>query len=82
MTGGASLMPGIEVLAEKVLRQTVRVAEPELSGLPEALADPRYATSVGLLMQGGRYSDSMQLSHGWGVKSLFRKVKVWLEEHL
>lgn len=82
LTGGASLMPGIEVLAEKVLRQTVRVAEPELCGLPEALADPRYATAVGLLMQGSRYSDSMQLSRGWGVKSLFRKVKVWLEEHL
>jgi len=50
LTGGASSLPGIEMLAEDVLGMPARVGRPRhLAGLSDLLNDPAYATSVGLL---------------------------------
>jgi cell division protein FtsA len=50
LTGGASALPGIEMLAEDVLRLPARVGRPRhLAGLSDILHEPAYATSVGLL---------------------------------
>jgi cell division protein FtsA len=50
LTGGASSLPGIEMLAEDVLGLPARVGRPRhLAGLSDLLNDPAYATSVGLL---------------------------------
>ena len=50
LTGGASAMPGIDMLAEDVLGLPARVGRPRhLAGLSDILHDPAYATSVGLL---------------------------------
>jgi cell division protein FtsA len=51
LTGGASLMPGVRLLASQILGLPVRVAGPgELKGLVDQLNSPAYATSVGLLL--------------------------------
>ncbi len=50
LTGGAASLPGIEYLAEDVLRLPTRVGRPRhLAGLSDLLHDPAYATAVGLL---------------------------------
>ena len=51
LTGGASRMPGVRLLAAQIMGMPVRVASPgELKGLVDQLNSPAYATSVGLLL--------------------------------
>ena len=53
LTGGTSLLPGIKTVASEILKMPVRVAHPEnLTGMSEALKNPAYSTSVGLLKLG------------------------------
>jgi cell division protein FtsA len=53
LTGGSSLLPGIKDVAARVLKMPVRVAQPEnITGMTEALKNPSYSTSVGLLKLG------------------------------
>lgn len=53
LTGGCALLPGIRDLAADVLGCPVRVAKPErLAGMADALRNPAYSTSVGLLRLG------------------------------
>ncbi|MSP21619.1 MAG: cell division protein FtsA [Dehalococcoidia bacterium] len=50
LTGGAALLPGLDLLAEDVLQLPARVGRPRyLAGLSDILHEPAYATSVGLL---------------------------------
>jgi cell division protein FtsA len=53
ITGGSSQLPGIRDVSAKVLNMPVRVAKPErLTGMADALRNPAYSTSVGLLRLG------------------------------
>jgi cell division protein FtsA len=53
LTGGSSQLPGVKTVASEVLKLPVRVAQPEnLTGMAEALKNPAYSTSVGLLKLG------------------------------
>lgn len=52
LTGGTSLMPGVVELAEQVFEMPVRLGVPQgVGGLSANVADPRYATGVGLVLQ-------------------------------
>ncbi len=51
LTGGTSLMPGVSELAEQVFEMPVRLGVPKgLGGLSANVADPRFATGVGLVL--------------------------------
>jgi cell division protein FtsA len=51
ITGGGANLPGIAELGQKVTRMPVRIGRPvKLQGVSDALDDPAYATSVGLLL--------------------------------
>lgn len=51
ITGGGANLPGIAELGEKITRMPVRVGRPSaLPGVSDSLANPAYATSVGLLL--------------------------------
>lgn len=53
LTGGASLLPGMQETAARFLQCPVRIGKPErLTGTADALRSPAYATSVGLLRVG------------------------------
>lgn len=53
LTGGSSQLPGIKAVASDVLKLPVRVAHPEnITGMADALQNPAYSTSVGLLKLG------------------------------
>jgi cell division protein FtsA len=51
LTGGTSLLPGAVELAEQVFEMPVRIGLPRgMAGLSPNLADPRYATGIGLVL--------------------------------
>jgi cell division protein FtsA len=51
LTGGTSLMPGVQELAEQVFEMPVRLGAPAgLGGLGANVADPRFSTGVGLVL--------------------------------
>lgn len=53
ITGGCSQLPGIREVAARTLNLPVRLAAPErLTGMADALRNPSYSTSVGLLRLG------------------------------
>lgn len=53
LTGGASLLPGMKAVANRVLQMPARLAQPEaITGMAEPLRNPAYSTSVGLLRLG------------------------------
>jgi cell division protein FtsA len=56
LTGGSSNLSGIETLGQDVLHLPVRVGTPtNMHGIADALHDPAYATSVGLLLWGSKH---------------------------
>jgi cell division protein FtsA len=53
LTGGASLLTGIEKVAERVFEMPVRIGNPSgVGGLVEEVSSPEYATGVGLIYYG------------------------------
>jgi cell division protein FtsA len=55
LTGGTASLPGIDELAEQVMRMPVRTGVPkEIHGLADTLNSPAYATAVGLLRWASR----------------------------
>ena len=55
LAGGGARLHGLVELAEQAFHLPVRVAEPKgLADLPEQVAQPEYATAVGLVMYGAK----------------------------
>lgn len=55
LSGGVSRLPGILEIAESVLRRPVRVSWPTpLAKMPENLAEPEFATALGMIFYGHR----------------------------
>lgn len=80
LCGGASQLPGLRGLAQDVLDIPVRVAQPlDLRGLVDALHNPAFATSVGLLRWGTQEHASIKPHRNggeWGrrIKSFIRAL--------
>ncbi|MDZ4231157.1 MAG: cell division protein FtsA, partial [Dehalococcoidales bacterium] len=56
LTGGSSNLSGIDILGRDILRLPVRVGSPNnIYGITDALCNPAYATSVGLLLWGAKH---------------------------
>lgn len=77
LSGGASRLPGIFDIAESVLRRPVRLSWPTaIAKMPASLAEPEYATLLGILFYGHRARVARGLQDGrWSsrLKSLFAK---------
>jgi len=70
LAGGSSNLSGIEALGRDILRLPVRVGVPtDMSGITDALRDPAYATSVGLLLWGLKNKDRQM----WKSQGPFRR---------
>ena len=72
LTGGMSLLPGIETVAANVFGVTACRAEPP-EWVVENLRDPRYSTVLGLLSYGLDAQGQSQKGKRWGVRSLWRE---------
>ncbi|MGZ4811317.1 MAG: cell division protein FtsA [Terriglobales bacterium] len=73
MTGGGSRLPFLTEIAESTLRKPARIASPvPIAKLPAALAEPEYATTIGMALYGYR----ARLAHGpHGGNGLGAKLK-------
>ena len=84
LTGGSSQMPGLRDLGQHVLDKQVRLGKPiRLSGLPDAVSGPAFATTAGLLTYMSERSDEMPAEIMSQVEpgSMFERVQLWLREN-
>lgn len=71
LTGGGSLLEGVDVLAEDVLGLSVTRARPAgITGLKEAVASPSYSTAVGLIKRYLKNKESQTLNSQEGSSSV------------
>ncbi len=82
-TGGSSNLPNIVSLTEEFLAVPARVGKPEnITGLSDALEDPAYATSIGLLLWAIRYGDedgsSQTDERSFALRDFFQNLFSWL----
>lgn len=87
LTGGTSLMTGIDVLAEEVLGISVGRAKPAgLTGLSERVASPEYSTAVGLIKYAARSLNIERRPQKFFAtndkESWSKKVWRWMESNL
>ena len=84
LTGGSSLMPGVEELAESVFEMQARSGIPQhVGGLLDIVKSPIYATGVGLLITGGQQFGSARQLNSNDNKlfyKLFSRMKSWFAE--
>jgi cell division protein FtsA len=80
LTGGSSLIAGIEEMAEEVLGMLVRRGEPRpIGGLTEVLRSPSYSTGVGLMLYGLK-ADEQRFYLGRTPNTLIGRVREWFGE--
>jgi cell division protein FtsA len=83
LTGGASLLQGIEKVAENVFEMPVRIGVPGgVGGLVEEISSPEFATGVGLVQYGlHAQPESFMENRGAGLFSNIKKRMVdWFGE--
>jgi cell division protein FtsA len=85
LTGGASLLPGLDVLAPRILGQQVRIGRPlRVQGLPQAATGAAFASAVGLCLFAAHPQDEWWdfeiPTPGYTGRSLRRAVK-WLKDN-
>jgi cell division protein FtsA len=85
LTGGGSLMDGIQELSEKVFEMPVKLGIPTgFGGLTEAAKSPVHATGVGLCMYGMEQMKNRKgkkvMSGDDNFKKIFDKMKSWVKE--
>ncbi len=85
LTGGASMMEGIQELAEKVFEMPVKLGVPSgFGGLTEAAKSPEHATGVGLCMYGVEQLKNRKgkkpLVGDDNFKKIFDRMKTWVKE--
>lgn len=85
LTGGTSLLHGIDVLAEEVFRLSVGRAKPAgLTGLTDKVSSPEYATAIGLIKYVSKLQNLEQrnIHSNSEQDSLMKKVRRWMENNL
>lgn len=84
LTGGSSQMAGLRDLAGHVLDKQVRLGRPiRLTGLPDAVSGPAFATTAGLLTYISEHADEMPAEIMAQVEAgtLWERVRYWLKEN-
>lgn len=84
LTGGTAKLEGITELAEDIFGLPVRVGTPseDIVGLRDAVSDPSFATSVGLIKYGAVSSgESLRKIQGKSMfDSVLKRMNQWFEE--
>jgi cell division protein FtsA len=83
LTGGSSVMRGMVELAEEIFHLPVRVGVPVYTGnLSDVLRSPRYATAMGLLMEGiAQRKRGMLVRDTRTFKQVMGRMKSWFEKN-
>jgi len=85
LTGGTSLLRGIEIMAKFIFRLPVRIGIPGGVGNAALVSSPEYATGVGLLCYGLAHQGGQ--ADLWSEKTLtsggiFERMKYWVKGYL
>jgi len=83
LTGGSSTMRGMVELGEEIFHMPVRLGLPKYhGGLGEVVRNPRYATAVGLLIEGASQTRYGQISRQSGsVKAVLGRMREWFQRN-
>ncbi|MEX0638290.1 MAG: cell division protein FtsA [Burkholderiales bacterium] len=83
LTGGSSVMRGMVELGEEIFHMPVRVGVPRYAGgLADVVRSPRYATAVGLLLEGVQQVRQGQLSRQDGsVRAVLARMREWFQRN-
>jgi cell division protein FtsA len=83
LTGGSAVMQGAVELGEEIFHMPVRLGVPRYSGgLADVVRAPRYATAVGLLMEGASQVQQGKLSRQSGsVKAVLVRMREWFQRN-
>ncbi len=83
LTGGSAVMQGMVELGEEIFHMPVRVGVPKYSGgLADVVRNPRYATAVGLLLEGVQQLRQGQLSRQDGsVRAVLGRMREWFQKN-
>ena len=83
LTGGSSTMQGMVELGEEIFHMPVRLGLPRYQGgLSEVVRAPRYATAVGLLLEGVSQVQHGQLSRQSGsFKAVLGRMREWFQRN-
>lgn len=83
LTGGSSAMQGMVELGEEIFHMPVRIGVPRYAGaLAEVVRTPRYATAVGLLLEGRSQVQQGKLSRQSGsVRAVVGRMREWFQRN-
>jgi len=83
LTGGSSTMRGMVELGEEIFHMPVRVGAPRYSGgLAEVVCNPRYATAMGLLMEGASQRQQGRIARQDGsVRAVLGRMREWFQRN-
>ncbi len=83
LTGGSSVMQGMVELGEEIFHMPVRLGVPRYAGgLSEVVRNPRYATVVGLLLEGVVQTQRGLIARqGWSFKQVMNRMREWLQRN-
>jgi len=83
LTGGSSMMQGMVELGEEIFHMPVRIGMPRYSGgLADVVRSPRYATAMGLLLEGALQLQQGRVAKQSGsVKAVFGRMRDWFQRN-
>ena len=82
LTGGTALLQGVTELGEEVFHLPVRVGIPAyVGGLKDVVRSPRFATAVGLLLEGREQylRGEAARAQGGGLTNVAQRMKQWFK---
>jgi cell division protein FtsA len=83
LTGGSSVMQGMVELGEEIFHMPVRLGVPRyVGGLSEVVQNPRYATAMGLLLEGKSQMERGIVARQSGnFKVTLRRMREWFQKN-
>src|SRR5215469_15865807 len=83
LTGGSAVMQGMVELGEEIFHMPVRLGVPRYAGsLADVIRSPRYATAVGLLLEGVVQTQRGLISRqGGSIRQVGRRMREWFQRN-
>src|SRR3990167_4065064 len=83
LTGGSSVMRGMVELGEEIFHMPVRLGTPRYAGgLADVVKHPRYATAIGLLLEGQSQTQrGIQALQGASFRQILSRMKEWFQRN-
>jgi cell division protein FtsA len=83
LSGGSSVMQGMVELGEEIFHMPVRMGVPRYSGgLADVVRNPRYATAVGLLLEGVSQVQQGRMQRQDGsVRAVLARMREWFQRN-